>query len=167
MNKKGFTLLEMMVVVLMVGILASVALPQYRKAINKSKMAEAIATEKAIFDAVNMYSLTYRQCPTNLSELDAKVNATGKYWTYGLVHLPAGNTEENLRNRNCGVQVSTLEDTGFTMSAVHYMVHNPSAGVVEGLSRGDTYWTCESGNCDEFFKVIRVKKPTESATYYQ
>ena len=40
-NKKGFTLLELLVVVLIIGILASIALPQYTKAVEKAKLSES------------------------------------------------------------------------------------------------------------------------------
>lgn len=51
MNKKGFTLVELLAVVLIVAILSGVALPQYRKVVEKANVTEAENMMRVIYDS--------------------------------------------------------------------------------------------------------------------
>ena len=54
-NNKGFTLIELMIVVAIIGILAAIAIPNFSKFQAKSKQSEAKTNLKALFTAEKAY----------------------------------------------------------------------------------------------------------------
>ena len=77
-NKKGFTLIEMLVVVLIIGILAAVALPQYFKAVEKSRATEALSVLGSIAAAEERYRLADSANAYTTSFQDFDISFTDK-----------------------------------------------------------------------------------------
>lgn len=56
MNKKGFTLVELLMVVIIIGILVTLAVPNYYRSVERAKAGKA----KAALDAIRKAELQYR-----------------------------------------------------------------------------------------------------------
>ena len=56
-NKRGFTLIELMIVIAIIGILAAIAVPNFTKARRKSKEKACVANMKTMESAVEMYMM--------------------------------------------------------------------------------------------------------------
>ena len=71
-NKFGFTLIEMLAVVLIVAILTAVALPQYRRSIRRAEAMEALVNVRTLFDSAKRYKVANSETPVKLKGLDVE-----------------------------------------------------------------------------------------------
>ncbi len=69
-TRNAFTLIELLVVVLIIAILSSVAITQYRSTTERSKMAEGVINVRAIIDAQSRFFLAARAYTPDWNELD-------------------------------------------------------------------------------------------------
>ncbi len=81
-KKKGFTLLELMIVVIIIGILASLALPRFIDATRKAREAEARSILGSIRSAQFRYYLEWNMYTPWIDRLDINLINPSKYYGY-------------------------------------------------------------------------------------
>ena len=102
----GFTLIELLVVVLIIGILAAVALPQYQKAVEKSRAAQALAVLKSFGQAYQAYYMANGDYPSTFDQLDVDM----KGWT-GKEKWYAYNNTDTRSNGDWSLQLLNITGT--------------------------------------------------------
>jgi len=69
-NKNGFTLLELLVVVIIIGILAGIALPQYKLAVARSRLSNILSLFASIKQAQEVYYMMHNEYTNYAEDLD-------------------------------------------------------------------------------------------------
>jgi type IV pilus assembly protein PilE len=139
----GFTLIEVMVVVAIVGILATVGYPAYNDYLRRGKIAEAVSTLAEARAKLEQYFLDNRtyvgadaaNMPCNTTVL----NGGKKHFTYACSNLGVGTYDLNATGQ------SSDGMAGFTYTINQANVRSTTVSGVSGWSGNAACWVTKKG----------------------
>jgi prepilin-type N-terminal cleavage/methylation domain-containing protein len=112
--KRGFTLLELIVVIIIIGVLAALGIPQYIRVTEKARQAEGVRSLGALRAAQQRYYARYSGYTTGLGNLD--VTYQNRYFAAPVPMNPGTNDTPLGR----AVRNATERPTGYTYTLYIY-----------------------------------------------
>ncbi len=144
-NSAGFTLIELMIVIAIIGILASVAVPSYGKYVQKTKFSEVIQAVAEVKKAVEMCYMTTH----SLTVCDDATTGNGSSSDAGV----AAASDRTLSVRNMdNLDVVYINPVSVTIVGVGTSDVNNKQYHLNGIPQnGSLVWTLDEGSsdCDE------------------
>jgi len=141
MNKvqQGFTLIELMIVVAIIGILAAVAIPAYQDYTVRAKMSEAVTAASAAKTSVSEYYISQGSMPADAGAAGFATNIDTQY----VQSVRYNRTDDD----NAELQIYVKEMGGDTADGQYFeLVGEGSSGAVQ--------WDCQASGGDVAAKYL-------------
>ncbi|MBQ9578729.1 MAG: pilin [Ottowia sp.] len=139
--QKGFTLIELMIVVAIIGILAAIALPAYQDYVARTQMSEAMTLASGQKAAVTETWANYGTVPGNNQEagVASPTQIKGKY-------------VESTNILSEGRIKATLRGAGYTAKPINgkYLMLTPTFSTGTGDDGGSAEWSCSANVANRY-----------------
>lgn len=137
--RRGFSLLELMIVIAIIAFLSMIALPNLMHFLAKSKRTEAYTVLRSLYIAQKTYWLDHNKYTTNLSGANS-LNWKSEgilHYTYGFPGTEGTNyVTGSLKTPSSALQAAQASDKGFTIAA---------AGDIDGDGKPDVITIDQDG----------------------
>lgn len=140
-GQKGFTLIELMIVVAIIGVLSAIAIPAYKDYVAKSAVTSAMGTMKALLTNADLYAQNNTQSTTSQEALGAAKNMN-----------PLGTLEVS-------IQGAGAESTAKSTITFKFSEDKAAAGTLQYSKTPSTPWSC-TNNTDPYVEIDSCVKGT-------
>lgn len=155
LNQKGFSLVELMVVVAIIGILATIGIPQYQRFMAKARQSEAKTHLNAIFQGESSFFTEYNQYTTNVRAIGG--GATGQGLRYNAGFTITACTAYTTANGAPPLAAATDNDYVSIIGAANFFY-----ATITDVAAGVT--ACDSTAGAQVFTAAAWGNPTNTVT---